>query len=238
MDRAVLVCKECSVRYCVEREAIGITGRKVKCINCGYIWYQDPIVDDARELEQLKKYVEQVSEADTAERFKSKISQENVRLPNIINTNNNNSNTLNISFLAKIFSPTMIMLIIISSFVLYPQYFYSYIPSIYEKVGLYNTEDLSLANIKVKSRTRNNRIDVVMVGNIINNSADTKPIPQFKAVAYNKDNTKLITLYSKKSEEFLEVGAAKEINRRLPQLPNSSKTLIIDIGNPLELRLR
>ncbi len=38
----ILVCPSCIARYRVEVEALGATGRRVKCSRCGYIWHAEP----------------------------------------------------------------------------------------------------------------------------------------------------------------------------------------------------
>ena len=38
----ILVCPSCIARYRVEVEALGATGRRVRCSRCGYIWHAEP----------------------------------------------------------------------------------------------------------------------------------------------------------------------------------------------------
>ena len=38
----ILVCPSCIARYRVEVEALGATGRRVKCTRCGYVWHAEP----------------------------------------------------------------------------------------------------------------------------------------------------------------------------------------------------
>lgn len=38
----ILVCPSCIARYRIEVEALGATGRRVKCSRCGYIWHAEP----------------------------------------------------------------------------------------------------------------------------------------------------------------------------------------------------
>ena len=38
----ILVCPSCIARYRVEVEALGATGRRVKCSRCGSIWHAEP----------------------------------------------------------------------------------------------------------------------------------------------------------------------------------------------------
>ena len=38
----ILICPSCIARYRVEVEALGATGRRVKCSRCEYIWHAEP----------------------------------------------------------------------------------------------------------------------------------------------------------------------------------------------------
>jgi len=38
----ILVCANCMTRYRVEVEALGALGRRVRCIECGNIWFAEP----------------------------------------------------------------------------------------------------------------------------------------------------------------------------------------------------
>ena len=36
----IITCKSCSTKYSINKNALGENGKKVKCSNCGYEWYQ------------------------------------------------------------------------------------------------------------------------------------------------------------------------------------------------------
>lgn len=38
----ILVCPSCIARYRVAVEALGATGRRVRCSRCGYVWHAEP----------------------------------------------------------------------------------------------------------------------------------------------------------------------------------------------------
>ena len=38
----ILVCPNCIARYRVKVEALGATGRRVKCSKCGHVWHAEP----------------------------------------------------------------------------------------------------------------------------------------------------------------------------------------------------
>lgn len=45
----ILICPECATRYLVPDEAIGVSGRQVRCASCKHSWYQEGITLPARE---------------------------------------------------------------------------------------------------------------------------------------------------------------------------------------------
>ena len=36
----IITCKSCNTKYSINKNALGKNGKKVKCSNCGYEWYQ------------------------------------------------------------------------------------------------------------------------------------------------------------------------------------------------------
>jgi predicted Zn finger-like uncharacterized protein len=45
----ILICPQCATRYLVPDEAIGVTGRQVRCASCKHSWFQEGIALPARE---------------------------------------------------------------------------------------------------------------------------------------------------------------------------------------------
>ena len=61
----IITCQSCNTKYSINKNALGKNGKKVKCSNCGYEWYQklDIIKKNlpTKSLEKkqtLKNYVE------------------------------------------------------------------------------------------------------------------------------------------------------------------------------------
>lgn len=56
----ILVCPSCIARYRVAVEALGATGRRVKCRRCGYVWHAEPPghVAEVLHAEPLERVVE------------------------------------------------------------------------------------------------------------------------------------------------------------------------------------
>lgn len=49
----ILTCPECTTRFLLPAEALGASGRKVRCSNCQHIWYQEPEEGAGGEEEQI-----------------------------------------------------------------------------------------------------------------------------------------------------------------------------------------
>lgn len=41
----IVRCSACKTRYLVDLSALGETGRRVRCTNCGHVWHQSPAAD-------------------------------------------------------------------------------------------------------------------------------------------------------------------------------------------------
>ena len=45
----IVRCSNCETRYLVDPAALGETGRRVRCTNCGHVWHQSPVADAPEE---------------------------------------------------------------------------------------------------------------------------------------------------------------------------------------------
>src|SRR5258708_1534293 len=43
----IVTCEKCQKRYLVQDEQVGENGRKVRCIACGYQWFQTPLMPNS-----------------------------------------------------------------------------------------------------------------------------------------------------------------------------------------------
>ena len=41
----IVRCSNCETRYLIDPAALGETGRRVRCTNCGHVWHQTPVGD-------------------------------------------------------------------------------------------------------------------------------------------------------------------------------------------------
>lgn len=60
----ILTCDECQTRYLVPGHAIGEEGRRVRCTNCSYEWFQEPEQRDVEDvIEEEPEDIEPIPEA-------------------------------------------------------------------------------------------------------------------------------------------------------------------------------
>ena len=62
----IIVCKNCNTKYSINKKVLGKNGKKVRCSNCGYEWYQKPdIIKKGLQDKSLKE--EKIFEVDPSE---------------------------------------------------------------------------------------------------------------------------------------------------------------------------
>lgn len=44
----ILSCPECAARYAISDAQLGPAGRKVRCNDCGHVWFQEPVAETSR----------------------------------------------------------------------------------------------------------------------------------------------------------------------------------------------
>ena len=76
----IITCQSCNTKYSINKKSIGKNGKKVRCSNCGYEWYQKLDITKKRlptkslkEKQVPTKYVNE--EIDAAKLFSSEVKQ-------------------------------------------------------------------------------------------------------------------------------------------------------------------
>ena len=76
----IITCQSCTTKYSINKKSIGKNGKKVRCSNCGYEWYQKLDITKKRlptkslkEKQVPTKYVNE--EIDAAKLFSSEVKK-------------------------------------------------------------------------------------------------------------------------------------------------------------------
>ena len=134
---------------------------------------------------------------------------------------------------------SLILILFFGLFFYYDSLNQSFLSSFYESIKLHSTEGIKIENIKVVKRVRNNKLDVLLTGDIVNDSDIPKKIPAMKISFLTKTGEALAVLKSQDVDShYIDPKTNRSFYKKLVQLPRSSKILEVELGNYLELLIR
>ncbi len=215
----IIICPACTARFVVKAEAIGASGRKVKCAKCQESWFQAP--DDSA-LEAAKVAV---PEPEALEPIKS-----GANVPAIKKTG--------VPLYFKLaFAAVVVLFIVVVSIVISGSVLPS-MSSYYGMFGIYDSKEIALSDLKVEKVESGQYQDLVISGKIVNKSANSKKLPDLRLTIYDESHDKLksVTLASEGAD--IAAGQSTDFENRIPRMPTKASVVVVDLGNGLDLMWR
>ena len=202
----ILACEKCTTRYLVNENSLLPDGKNVKCVKCGYIWFQRAIT---------KQYIPEKP-------IEIQPIPKNSSLPVIIEDS--------ISVWLKSLPAFFACMIFITSITLFRDNIIKTIPSshiIYDTFNISTTANLKLDNVSVVK----NKDFVNINGFIVNNSNEKRKVPTILITVSDENGKKLMSSLMKSPQHYLGVNEKYPIHKRLFNLPKNSYYLTIDVAD-------
>jgi predicted Zn finger-like uncharacterized protein len=217
----IIICPQCTARFAVKAEAIGEKGRKVKCAKCAHSWFQAP---DAEAL--------------------AAIAAANVQPePEVIAPIPQGSNVPVVTkkpspIFGKIIAAAACFAFMLFTSLINANSILPKMAGVYGMFGIYDSKDLALSDVVVKKVEDGNYQNLMVAGKIINSSDTPKHLPNVRVIIYDKDREKLKTITLDSEGVLVNPGEGIDFQNQVPRIPASSTTVVMDLGNSLDLASR
>ncbi len=215
----ILTCPSCSAKFVVKAELIGTTGRKVRCAKCKHDWFQEPADESIAAVAAIAvpepQQTEPVPEG-------SNLPTHVVVVPSYIK----------LAFAGIAFLALFLSSIIFSNSILPHLSWY------YSILGIHDTQGLALYDVSVEKVGEEKENDLLVKGRIVNESKDEKIVPIVKITVMDDGHNKIQTITLASSNEKLAPGEGVDFENRIPKLPENVATIVMDLGNSLDLAAR
>ena len=218
----IITCPSCTARFAVKSEAIGYTGRKVRCAKCKHDWFQDPTEES---LAEIAATLPQEPASDTAIPDGS-----NLPIPTPAVAKSALPLKLGFAFACVVFIVTLS--IVSSSKVLPHMGWY------YSMFGIHDDAGVSLYNVSAAKVDNGEKKELLVKGRIVNESKTEKSIPSVRITLLGEGNKKLRTVMRDSHEKALAPGEGIDFETRISSLPDALASVAMDIGNSVNLAAR
>lgn len=216
----IITCPSCSSKFAVKAEAIGLTGRKVRCAKCKHDWFQDPsqeMLDAARTMAPEPSTTEEIPEGGN--------------LPAVIAAQ---SAPLHMKFAFA----CSILLLLFTISLMASNKILPHMAWYYSALGIQDDSGIALYNISAEKTGEGKKDELLIKGRIVNESGIDKPIPNVRItlLGEGREKVRAITLDSKNA--ILAPGQGVDFENRVQELPDNVSTIVMDIGNRINLASR
>ena len=215
-----ITCPNCDTKFNVSPDAIGPQGRKVKCVKCKQVWFQEPlnIIQEPANF-NINPEVERMAE-------------ESSHLPAV--SESYNKKIAKIMFFIVFLIVTSTMLITNGNAIVQKLPFTS---AFYDLLGIYDTRDLVLKDINIEYIEFDQLKDLLIKGKIYNKSNVEKHVPTLRVTLYDGDKKELKKIFLNSSELSLKANEEVDFENRVAEIPKDTEYVILDLGNILDLAL-
>jgi predicted Zn finger-like uncharacterized protein len=219
----IIVCEKCETSYVVPANAVGTTGRNVKCVKCGHIWLAKASSEEV--------FHQPVVTSDAANKLNPIVN--NSTLPAVLNTK---------SLMYMKIATAMMCLMIIVTAVIFGAHRMTLWSPYFDKslalIGLYNTDNVVLEGLKIEKQASDKDVNVMLSGKVVNHSDRAKQLPNIVLTIRAKDQSKIISHNVTGENAILEPGGAHLIRNTITGLNENAEFLSVDIGNKFDLLFR
>lgn len=223
----ILECPACSNRYLVDRRAIGAGGRVVRCAKCKHEWTAMPPRD-----ENASKFEEKVE-----------LQPENPELAPIPE-----GSSVPVITAAPRKKPKGKVLALVASLLLLfcvsAVYFrplvIAFLPAsgkVYSLLGMYDTQGVVMTDLAYNKEAVRLKDLHHIEGYVVNTTQSSRTLPVLNILLFGKDD---VLLRRRKLVEKYEMkpGESRKFEQVVESSPDSVERVVVEIGNPLELKLR
>lgn len=196
----ILTCDKCSTKYFIEDEFIQPLGKNVKCIKCGYIWFQDV--------------------PNNQPTIKTEPIPEGSSLPVIIETEE--------SIWLKIMPIFFLVLIVITSLGIFQDRIKQKLPftgKIYSYLGKSVSTNIQLESIEIVRGDDYLNIN----GYLLNTSPEQKKKPNITIIISDLNGDKLLGSSIAGSDEIIASEERSAIHKRIFNLPNNAHFVVLRV---------
>ena len=213
----IITCPSCSAKFAVKAEAIGPEGRKVRCAKCRHDWFQDPPLSDTMDGSAFASP-------------EAKPVPEGSNLPVVPGS----ATPLHIkmAFACMALAAFVTLSITASNSVLPHMGWY------YGIMGIHNDQGIALDKVSAIKNSEDGKNELLVKGHIVNESKSDRPIPNLEIKLLSKERKELRVVTLDSEGTTLAPGEGIDFENRIMKLPEGVATVVMDIGNKVNLASR
>lgn len=215
----IISCDKCNAAYVVSLSSLGPEGRMVKCAKCSSVWYAKPSAEEVTLIASSRN----ANNFDQYSKFSLPVLQ-----------------SKRIKLIHKIMPLILVCAIFLTCLTIYSDKFSNieFFTKIYEKLGVSDSKDIIFQNLTIQKINNLKNFDLVVQGEVFNNSKQVKKIPLINFIIYNQFRRELFHHILKLDNQYLKPNESYKLDNKLKNLSGNEKYLLIQMGNKLELITR
>lgn len=238
----IITCPACETRFLLSAQALGSEGRDVRCAKCGHQWHALP---QQAEAEELVLEVEEGFELDPVpepeeghpppELDEALIAALSAPKPVARGDSPWAHPVWKVACLVLALGALLLTLLALREPLHGP------LSPVYALLGFTAEEGLTLADVKLEPLPSRNKKRYEIQCNIVNQSKETRTVPKLRMQILNEAGLVVAEDADFLSETGKVLRPGKSLACKGLRFENPSKTadrLVIDLGSPLELKLR
>ncbi len=243
----ILECPSCSKKFLVDPRALGASGRTVRCAACKNQWFATPSQEELATTEAVERRSSDESQADGAEAFgdvdpsafdslpdESKPRKRRSSLPAIPQAQDAPVGLkfacVSLAFLALILGAITLHQPILRAM--------PFTQSLYGLVGLYESDGVVLAELSYAMEPVGTKDRHALSGYLVNTGDTPRQLPLLRIHLLNEPGDLIRSRTLQEDSVTLAPGEQKMFSRYIDSSPESVHHIVMDVGSPLEVKLR